>query len=79
MKVLNIDQLHDAVIHTAEKAYQQKETQDVLNMAAATLQLSQAFQNMKECEIHERFHLADASGGRLLPGEGGPINDRGTN
>ena len=66
---MTLDKLYAAVIYTAEKAYQQNQTQDVLNMAAATLQLSQAYQNMKECEIHEKFHMS-AEGGVLIPGEG---------
>lgn len=63
---MSLEKLYAAVTFTAEKAYQQNQTQDVLNMAAATLQLSQAYQNMKECEIHEKFHM---EGHVLLPGE----------
>ena len=66
---MSLEKLYAAVEFTAEKAYLQKETQDVLNMAAATLQLSQAYQNMKETEIHEKFHQ-ETAGGLLLPGEG---------
>lgn len=63
---MSLDKLYAAVTFTADKAYQQNATQDVLNMAAATLQLSQAYQNMKECEIHEKYHMES---GLLLPGE----------
>lgn len=74
---MSLDKLYAAVTFTAEKAYQQNATQDVLNMAAATLQLSQAYQNMKECEIHEKFHLSQ-EGGVLLPGEG-PLDNSSAN
>lgn len=63
---MSLKKLHEAVTNTAEKAYMQKDTQDILNMAAATLQMAQAYQLMKETEIHERFHMAEGQ----LPGEG---------
>lgn len=74
---MSLEKLYAAVTFTAEKAYQQNATQDVLNMAAATLQLSQAYQNMKECEIHENYHMSD-EGRVLIPGEG-PLNEGGAN
>lgn len=73
---MSLQKLYDAVTYTAEKAYQQKGTQDVLNMAAATLQMAQAYQMMKECEIHENFHVEHP--GNLLPGEG-PLSGGGAN
>lgn len=74
---MSLQKLYDAVSYTAEKAYQQKGTQDVLNMAAATLQMAQAYQLMKECELHEKYHL-DGHGDFGLPGEG-PLSDKGSN
>jgi hypothetical protein len=55
---MSLSKLHEAVVNTAQKAYMQKDTQDILNMAAATLQMAQAYQLMKECELHEKFHQA---------------------
>ena len=69
MKVQNLDKLYEAVIATGQKAYMQKATQDILNMAAATLQMAQAYQMMKECELHEKFH-SQSDGSFRLPGEG---------
>ena len=57
---MSLQKLYEAVTYTAEKAYQQKGTQDILNMAAATLQMAQAYQLMKECELHEKFHTEQA-------------------
>jgi hypothetical protein len=75
---MSLERLYEAVSFTAEKAYQQPVTQDVLNMAAAALHLANAYQVMKETEIHEKFHTM-GEGGLLLPGEGGPINGSNTN
>ena len=63
---MSLKKLHEVVTNTAEKAYMQKDTQDILNMAAATLQMAQAYQLMKECEIHEKYHQFQDQ----LPGEG---------
>jgi heme/copper-type cytochrome/quinol oxidase subunit 3 len=74
---MSLISLYDSVLHTATAAYKQKNTQDVLNMSAATLQLAQAYQMMKECELHEKFHLAE-EGGKTSPG-GDPLNNLGLN
>ena len=74
---MKLSDLHDAVIVTAVKTYKAEVTQDTLNLAAATLQISQAYQILKECELHEKYHQIP-SGGFALPGEG-PISDGGSN
>jgi len=75
---MSLQKLYDSVTATAEKAYMQKDTADILNMAAATLQLAQAYNLMKDLELHEKYHQHGEEDGYRLPGEG-PINDGGAN
>ena len=74
----SLETLLQSVIQTGNQIPGQVGTQDALNLAAATLQMAQAYNVLKESELHERFHLS-SEGGVLLPGEGGPISDRGAN
>jgi len=68
MKDLN--SLFESVVNTAHAAYKQKETQDVLNMAAATLNMAQAYGHMKAAELDERAFNKTA--GFTMPGEQPP-------
>ena len=65
---MSLHKLYQSVTFTAERAYQQKDTKDVQYMAAAALQLAQAYQLMKDVELHEKLH-ADQLPGFGLPGE----------
>jgi hypothetical protein len=72
-----LNSLFKAVTATAEKAYMQKETPDILNMAAASLQMAQAYQIMKSLELEELVIRSEIRP-RPLPGEG-PISGGGAN
>ena len=63
---MSLKGLHEAVMFTAQKAYQQKNTADIVNMANATFLMAQSYAMMKEVEIHEKFHLDQEE---LIPGE----------
>ncbi len=76
---MSLQKLHDAVMDSASRIAQQKESQDLLNVAAATLQMSQAYSIMKELDLHEQYHRNPAPGGQvLIPGEE-PIESSGLN
>ncbi len=71
-----LQKLFDAVIDTAERANAANE-EYCPALASATLSLANAYHMMKECEIHENFHL-QSEGETMLPGEG-PIHGGGAN
>ncbi len=76
---MSLTKMYDAVLDSASRIAQQKESQDLLNVAAATLQMSQAYGIMKDLDLHEQYHRNPAPGGQvLLPGEE-PIEPGGLN
>ena len=69
-------QVLNAVGILADQAPKEATAQEKLHTANAAVLLAQAYCQMKEVEIHEKFHN-QPEGGFTLPGEG-PL-DKGSN
>ena len=72
---MSLTRLYNSIMELAEKSVAAKDTRDVLNIAAATLQMANAYNAMKDIELHERFHIENEE---HLPGDA-PIHGGSTN
>ena len=61
--------MHKAVLDLVKQTMAEPDTQKRVLLSATCQQLAQAYQTMRETELHEEFHVVEEDGFKL-PGEG---------